>query len=127
MAMSRAQMSSQLKGNKMYKKSSVGSMLAETIDGKKKNKNQTPVRTAKYGGKTKKKSLGGILTGGKKGMVPMGIIPQLIHQRNKKKKAAAQTTPAQATQAPVPVAKHGGKIGRGDGCVVRGKTKGTMR
>jgi hypothetical protein len=76
MAMSRAQMSSQLKGNKMYKKSSVGSMLAETIDGKKKNKNQTPVRTAKYGGKTKKKSLGGALAGGIGGKLPlMGILP----------------------------------------------------
>lgn len=69
MTMSRAQMSSQLKGNKMYKKSSVGSMLAEAVDGKKKDKDQKPVRTA----------------------------------------------------------KHGGKIGRGDGCAVRGKTKGTMR
>lgn len=127
MTISRAQMGSQLKGNKMYKKSSVGSMLAEVVDGKKKDKNQKPVRTAKYGGKTKKKSLGGILTGGGEGMVPLGIIPQLIHQRNKKKKAAAQTTPDKTTQAPVPVAKHGGKIGRGDGCAVRGKTKGTMR
>jgi hypothetical protein len=36
MTISRAQMGSQLKGNKMYKKSSVGSMLAETIDGKNK-------------------------------------------------------------------------------------------
>ena len=124
MTISRAQMGNQLKGNKMYKKSSVGSMLAEVVDGKKKDKNQKPVRTAKYGGKTKKKSLGGILTGGK--MAPLGIIPQLIHQRNKKKKAAA-AQPAKPTQAPVPVAKYGGKIGRGDGCAVRGKTKGTMR
>ena len=50
----------------------------------------------------------------------------------KKKKAKAAPTPAevakaQAMQTPVSAAKHGGKIGRGDGCAVRGKTKGTMR
>lgn len=119
----------------MYNKSTMGSMLAETIDGKKKDKNQTPVRTAKYGGKTKKKSLGGALAGGmaKEGMIPlMGILPMAYNAMQKKKAAKAAPTPAeaaraQATQTPVSVAKHGGKIGRGDGCVVRGKTKGTMR
>jgi hypothetical protein len=133
MTISRAQMGSQLKGNKMYKKSSVGSMLAETIDGKKKDKNQTPVRTAKYGGKTKKKSLGGALAGGIGGKLPlMGILPMAYNAMQKKKKAKAAPTPAevakaQAMQTPVSAAKHGGKIGRGDGCAVRGKTKGTMR
>lgn len=133
MTISRAQMGSQLKGNKMYKKSTVGSMLAETIDGKKKDKNQTPVRTAKYGGKAKKKSLGGMLAGGLgDGKLPlMGILP-MAYNAMKKKKAKAAPTPAevakaQATKTPVSVAKYGGKIGRGDGCAVRGRTKGTMR
>ena len=97
MAISRAQMGKQLKGNKMKK----------------------PV---------KKKVLGGLMDDG---MVPLGIIPQLIAKRNKKNKAAPNASdPSEAMirAASQPKAmKKGGKVGgRGDGCCQRGKTKGRM-
>ena len=50
------------------------------------------------------------------GLSPAGMLAKEMQKKG-----------AKSTQAPVHVAKHGGKIGRGDGCAVRGKTKGTMR
>lgn len=93
MAISRAQMGKQLKGNKMKK--------------------------------TKKMGNGG--------MMPMGIIPQMIAMTAKKRKASADEVGdpveamVQAASQPKTM-KKGGKVGgRGDGCCQRGRTKGTMR
>ena len=115
MVMARAQMSSQLKGNKMKKK---------------------PVQ---------KKILGGMLTGGGKmgGIMPFaGIIPQMIYKNQKDKKKAANSEKekglaaakrnrdimqAAASRGQQPrQMKAGGKLNRADGCVVKGKTKGRM-
>lgn len=111
MAISRAQMSSQLTGNKMKKR---------------------PVQ---------KKVLGGLLgaAAGNGAIVPLGIIPQLMYRANKKSKASAQNSDAQkaaeavqrnreimqsaAARAPRQMAK-GGRVTRGDGICSKGKTKG---
>jgi hypothetical protein len=112
MAISRAQMRSQLTGNKMKKK---------------------PV---------KRKAIGGLLgaMAGEGAMIPLGIIPQMMYKQNKDRKAAAaaeksdeqkaaeavvrnRQTMQAASQRAKPMAK-GGKVTRGDGACVRGKTKG---
>ena len=106
MTISRAQMGSQLTGNKMKK--------------------------------TQKKALGGLMgaLSGEGVKVPLGIIPQMLYQRNKDRKAAATPGPdvspaatkdrAQRPELPTRGMKRGGKV-RGDGVCQRGHTKGTMR
>ena len=105
MAISRAQMGSQLTGNKMKK--------------------------------TKKMALGGMLLdkmtdGAIK--APIGIIPQMLMARERKRGAAAQmpeeaqsdmATTMQRPELPARGMKAGGKV-RGDGICQRGKTKGRM-
>ena len=76
----------------------------------------------------KKKAIGGAL----------GIIPQMLYQQNKKNKSAAESSDEQkaaeavlrnrqimqaASQRAKPMA-DGGRVTRGDGACVRGKTKG---
>ena len=88
----------------------------------------------------KRRALGGVLLdkmtdGAIK--APIGIIPQLMYQRNKDRKAAAMPMPEEGTapttgsgmqrpELPTRGMKKGGKV-RGDGICQRGKTKGTMR
>jgi hypothetical protein len=71
MTISRAQMGSQLKGGIMKKKT------------------------------VKKKAVGGVLglLTGKTDMVPLGIIPQMLYQKNKKNKAVADTGNAEGIAA----------------------------
>jgi len=92
----------------------------------------------------KKKAVGGVLglLAGKTDMVPLGIIPQILYQQNKKNKAAAASSAASsneqkaaeavqrnrqimqaASQRARPMAE-GGRVTRGDGACVKGKTKG---
>lgn len=81
MTISRAQMGSQLKGNRMAKRS------------------KKP---------TKKKVLGGLLTGDEKSIAPfLGVIPQMIYRNQKAKRAAA------ATDDPNPAAGGTRKMRRG--------------
>ena len=116
MAISRAQMRSQLKGGTMKKK---------------------PV---------KKMMLGGILAAKAmdKGMVPlMGVLPMMYNASKNRDNKAAESAAAAAAEAAkkqkekqVAAArmataamkprgmKAGGKVSRGDGCATRGKTKG---
>jgi hypothetical protein len=103
-------MGSQLTGNKMKKK---------------------PVKKKAIGGAL------GLLTG-QTDMIPLGIIPQMLYQQNKKNKSAAESSDEQkaaeavlrnrqimqaASQRAKPMA-DGGRVTRGDGACVRGKTKG---
>jgi len=97
MTISRANMGSQMKGGTMYKKKPV-----------------------------KKKALGGILLnelGKKNGMdLSMGLAPGLA-------KKAGVKLPGMMGLAGLATGKKmakGGRV-RGDGCAVRGKTKGAMR
>lgn len=60
--------------------------------------------------------------------IPLGIIPQMIMERRSKAKAKKRDNPVEAAMDGVPVGMaKGGKVGRGDGCCMKGKTKGTMR
>lgn len=112
MAISRAQMGSQLTGNKMKK--------------------------------TKKKNVGGLLgaMAGEGAMIPLGVIPQMLYKQNKDRRAAAMADMPQEGTAPTATATatgamerpqlptrgmKKGRMVRGDGCCMRGKTKGTMR
>jgi hypothetical protein len=109
MAISRAQMGSQLTGNKMKKtkKMALGGVLLD------------------------KMTNGAI-------KAPIGIIPQMIMANRRKDRAAAAPMPEEATAGasgmapmarpdlPARGMKRGGKV-RGDGVCQRGKTKGTMR
>ena len=82
MTISRAQMGSQLKGNRMDKRS------------------KKP---------TKKKVLGGLLTGDEKNIAPfLGVIPQMIYRNQKAKRAAAA-----AKDDPNPTASGTRKMRRG--------------
>lgn len=52
------------------------------------------------------------------GLSPAGMLAKELREKGAKGAAGKQR---------VAVAKGGGRMGRGDGCCVRGKTKGTMR
>ena len=112
MTISRANMGSQMKGGTMYKKKPV-----------------------------KKKMVGGILPAlaKKKGFdIPMGILPELAKKEGfdmsmgvlpgiaKKAGVKAPRMLGIAGLASGKKMAKGGRV-RGDGCAVRGKTKGTMR
>lgn len=60
--------------------------------------------------------------------IPLGVVPQMIMERNRSKaKAKKSANPTEAAMEGVPTGMaKGGKV-RGDGCCMRGKTKGTMR
>jgi hypothetical protein len=111
MAISRAQMGSQLTGNKMKK----------------------PVKKKALGGMMMDKMTDGAIK------APVGIIPQLLMAQNRNRDAAVAPMPEEAATAGAggmgPMQrpelatrgmKKGGKV-RGDGVCQRGKTKGTMR
>ena len=88
----------------------------------------------------KKKAIGGVLgaLAGNNDMIPLGIIPQLMYRQSKKGKAAATSSEDKvaaeavernrqimkaAAQRAKPMAE-GGRVTRGDGACVKGKTKG---
>ncbi len=60
--------------------------------------------------------------------IPLGVIPQMIMERNRAKaKAKKSANPVEAAMEGVPTGMaKGGKVGRGDGCCMKGKTKGKM-
>jgi hypothetical protein len=119
MAISRAQMGSQLTGNKMKKTKKMskgGDMLAMI----------SPAAAIAQSMKAGK---------------PVGLanLSPVAHLMGRKNKAGAAASPEEAAatgaggmsamarpELPTRGMKKGGKV-RGDGCCVRGKTKGTMR
>ena len=102
MTISRANMGSQLKGNRMYKKV------------KKKGKGGDILGSLSplYGIMSGKGAFGKLADAG---LSPAGMLAKEMREKGGKGKQR------------VAVAKEGGRMGRGDGCCVRGKTKGTMR
>lgn len=57
----------------------------------------------------------------------LGIVPQLIYQsQQKKKKPEEQSTPKASTPSNPSGMVRGGRVTRGDGAAMRGKTKGRM-
>lgn len=59
--------------------------------------------------------------------IPLGVIPQMLMEQRSKAKAKKRNNPTEAAMDGVPVGMaKGGKV-RGDGCCMKGKTKGTMR
>jgi hypothetical protein len=77
------------------------------------------------GNRVKKMALGGALgalaAGDIRGAIP-GVVPQMMVQ--KKLREEAESAAKKKKQAPQAMAK-GGKV-RGDGCCMKGKTKGKM-
>ena len=60
--------------------------------------------------------------------IPLGIIPQMIAANRSDAKAKKRKNPVEAAMEGVPTGMaKGGKVGRGDGCCMKGKTKGAMR
>jgi hypothetical protein len=60
--------------------------------------------------------------------IPLGIIPQMIAANRSDAKAKKRKNPVEAAMEGVPAGMaKGGKVGRGDGCCMKGKTKGMMR
>lgn len=102
MTISRAQMGSQLKGNKMKK----------------------PVQKKAIGG-----ALGALAAGDIKGAIP-GVLPMMLMDRERKKKrdrAASEGPSGPSATTGVTGMKAGGKVTRGDGACMKGHTKGKMR
>ena len=59
--------------------------------------------------------------------IPLGIIPQMIAANRSDAKAKKRKNPVEAAMEGVPTGMaKGGKVGRGDGCCMKGKTKGKM-
>lgn len=59
--------------------------------------------------------------------IPLGIIPQMVMEQRAKAKAKKSANPVEAAMEGVPTGMaKGGKVGRGDGCCMKGKTKGKM-
>lgn len=61
--------------------------------------------------------------------VPLGIIPQLLMARkDDKAQAKKRADPVEAAREGVPTGMaKGGKVTRGDGCCMKGRTKGMVR
>ena len=103
MAISRAQMRTQMKGNPVKK----------------------PTKKMLIGG-----ALGAMMEGDIKGAIP-GLMGMMV-RRNADRKAAKADKPMSradevAAGMPITQMKSGGKVGRGDGCCMKGKTKGRAR
>lgn len=60
--------------------------------------------------------------------LPIGVIPQMIYaQQREKAQAKKSASPVDAAREGVPTGMaKGGKVSRGDGCCMKGKTKGKM-
>lgn len=59
--------------------------------------------------------------------IPLGVIPQLLYQQRQSAKAKKRANPTEAAMEGVPTGMaNGGKVGRGDGCCMKGRTKGKM-
>lgn len=58
-------------------------------------------------------------------VIPLGIIPQMVMKNRSDKRKAAAEEGAAFNVSSMKMAK-GGKVGRGDGCCMKGKTKGKM-
>lgn len=59
--------------------------------------------------------------------IPLGVIPQMLMEQRSKAKAKKSANPVEAAREGIPTGMaKGGKV-RGDGCCMRGKTKGAMR
>lgn len=57
--------------------------------------------------------------------IPLGIIPQMIAENRASARAKKRANPTEAAMEGVPTGMaKGGKVGRGDGCCMKGKTKG---
>jgi hypothetical protein len=122
MTINRTSIGSQLKGNKMkkkpVKKASMGKFLETFSPAYSIMKGKGPISE----GMSK---LGGAGLGGIAGALASS-------QRNKKaapNPMAATPAAPMASNAATPMTpmKAGGKLGRGDGCAVKGRTKGTIR
>ena len=81
----------------------------------------------------KKKAIGGALgalaEGNLKGAIP-GVLPQMMLRERDKRKARRreeQEGPSTPSSIEGPTGmKRGGKVGRGDGACMKGRTKGKM-
>ena len=59
--------------------------------------------------------------------IPLGVIPQILMANEEKKKPKKSANPVEAAMEGIPTGMaKGGKVGRGDGCCIKGKTKGKM-
>ena len=101
MTISRANMRQQLKGNPMKK----------------------PVKKKAVGG-----AIGALMKGDISGALPgalMGVLPQMAlkqsEKRKDKRRGEGPSGPSDVTGM-----KKGGKVGRGDGACMKGRTKGKM-
>ena len=103
MAISRAQMRTQMKGNPMKK----------------------PTKKMLIGG-----ALGAAMQGDIKGAIP-GLVGMMVRRNADRKAAKADKAMSREEEAaagmPITQMKSGGKVGRGDGCCMKGKTKGRTR
>ena len=79
-----------------------------------------PVKKMVAGG-----ALLGALTDGKL-KAPLGIIPQLMYNQSRKKDKTPKLKEKEGMEAAPQRMREGGKVTRGDGCCMRGKTKGRM-
>jgi len=98
-------------------------VIPDTLDTIKSMKNST--KKMLVGG-----ALGAAMEGDIKGAIP-GLVGVMI-RRNADRKAAKADKPMSradevAAGMPITQMKSGGKVGRGDGCCMKGKTKGGMR
>lgn len=74
-------------------------------------------------------ALGAMMSGDIKGAIPglAGVAMQRHMDRKKGGAAGSADSPASNMAAKTKAMKKGGKVVRGDGCCMKGKTKGTMR